>query len=131
MFSMNRFEGTSAMQTPFPPANATPGAHSAPWTISLETKPPAGMVSLPLPPNLPPELRLHSCESFRPAVTRHPASSVERGSSGNEVDSGLRDGIPWAHDLVESCLESVRSNGNSFTGITGICHGKKCRAMKT
>jgi len=80
----------------------------------------------------PPELRLHCCESFlRPAVTGRRASSAL-----NEEVPVTRlipdcDGIPWAHDLVESCLESVRSNGNSFTSITGICHGKKRRAMKT
>lgn len=32
------------------------------------------------------------------------------------------DGIPRTYDFAESCLESVRSNGNSFSGITSICH---------
>jgi len=40
------------------------------------------------------------------------------------------DSIPWAYDLAESYLESVRSNGNSFAGITGIYHGEKRRTMK-
>lgn len=88
MFSTNRFEGTSAMQTPFPPANATPGAHSAPWTISLEINP--LQASLLFRPQSVTGVKATLLRILRPAVAGLRASSVERGSSGNEVDSGLR-----------------------------------------
>lgn len=83
-------------------------------------QPPAGL--LPPPRSLFPSISAVGVKAallrvLRPAVTLD--AVVHRpskgGSSGNEVDSGLCDGIPWAHDLVESCLESVRSNGNSFS----------------
>lgn len=84
------------MQTPFPPANATPGAHSAPWTISLEINPLQAWLHLPpSPPSLAPRsaigVKATLLRVLRPAAAGPGrASSVERGSSGNEVDSGLR-----------------------------------------
>lgn len=66
-------------------------AHSAPWTISPETSPLQAWFRSLLSPSPPPssldpspELRLHSCEPFV-----QQSQVAERGSSGNEVDSGL------------------------------------------
>lgn len=89
MFSMNRFEGTSAMQTPFPPANATPGVHPASWTISLETNPLQAWPRVPFSSRSATGVKAALLRVLRPAVTGRRASSVERGSSSNEVDSGL------------------------------------------
>lgn len=90
MFSMNRFEGTSAMQTPFPPANATPGAHPASsLSISLEINPLQAWSRVPFSPRSATGVKAALLRVLRPAVTGRRASSVERGSSSNEVDSGL------------------------------------------
>lgn len=116
------FRYANSFSAPFPSAE----------TISPETKP---LQARPFPTSSrstieSTELRLHSCESL---VLQSPARRIVRQTEEVPVTrlTPNYDGIPRAYDLAESCLESVRSNGNSFTGITSICHRKKCRAMKT
>lgn len=76
MFSMNRFESTSAMQTPFPPANATL-VHIPPLGLFLWKPTPCRLDLVPFSPRSTAGVKAALLCVLRPAVTGRRASNEE------------------------------------------------------
>lgn len=125
MFSMNRFEGTSAMQTPFPPGErfvcCTPSLHQSSFSLSRFTlAKPVDSTSAWRRINVVKAAPLRPSSRYFGGEVSGVPRSLGRRTFSNEVARKLLPTIPPACDLRLRCFSAKTPRGAIRNSIPSI-----------